>query len=127
MSFINGKNGAAQAVSGRSLAHRRRTAGERAAIAAQLVCGELHLIEPTISQAATLAGASVSYTRIALEAPAEQRAKLAAGSQPITDLLHSAQDRELDQAWATATSEARAAFGRRHVAELWDHAIAPSL
>ena len=47
-------------ITGRNVAHGRRTPSQRAAIAAELVSGEIVFIKPTLKQAAALFGVSVS-------------------------------------------------------------------
>jgi hypothetical protein len=113
---------------GRSLAHVHLSASQRAAIAAGLVTGEASLVKPTIGQAATLMKVCPAYVVTALKAGATERAALAAGRRPITDLLRPARDCELERQWQAATPEERQAFARRvGVAALWDDAISPTL
>jgi hypothetical protein len=74
------------AITGRDLAHRQRSASQRAAIAAALVAGEVVLSHPTLKQAARLAHASVPYTRAALRASPAARARLGSGGRTIQSL-----------------------------------------
>jgi hypothetical protein len=51
-------------LSGRSLAHTKLSARQKAAIAAQIALGEIE-IEPTLSQSAAMVGVSVAYASMA--------------------------------------------------------------
>lgn len=66
-------------IRGRALAHGKRSARQRAGLAAQLVAGNISLARPTMSQAATLAGADVIYVRRAFKLDLNGHAALAAG------------------------------------------------
>src|SRR5262245_20916468 len=106
-------------IRGRSLRRMPRTARQRAAIAAQLVAGELYLAGPTIGQAAVLAGASVAFTRLALRLDRIGRADLAA-DRPIT--LPAAPKRPAPtilDAWQSLNDEGREAFVREAFCDLW--------
>lgn len=63
---------------GRSFAHSKISVRQRAALGAQLVLGEI-TIEPTMTQAAALVGASIPYISAAYHLPSNHRASLAEG------------------------------------------------
>ena len=71
---------------GRSLARRRLSAHQRAALAAQVFKGEV-AIEPSVSQLAKLFGVPVRYINAARKLPQHQREMLATGNICIPLLL----------------------------------------
>jgi hypothetical protein len=99
-------------VQGRALAHRKHrklTASQRAVLAADLVRGDATL-RPSIAQAATLAGVSTSYVRLALKITPPQRCIIEQYGaslhpmQPRNELPH------LALTWNRASADERAAF-----------------
>jgi hypothetical protein len=112
-------------ITGRNLAHAHRGAHERAGIAAQLVQGEVALVKPTITQAASITRASTTYVHEALRLKTETRARVATGE---LSLLNAVSANGLLTAWIASTPEERAALGAAvGVNEIWDHAIQPSV
>jgi hypothetical protein len=114
--------GSVQPISGRNLAHGRRTPSRRAVAAAQLVLEETRLVAPTIKQAATLAGVSVPYIQQALNLSIEDRSRIAAGEGSLRDATRA---RELLEAYRAASATQRIGFARAvGPVAFWDHAIA---
>jgi hypothetical protein len=71
-------------LTGRRVAHFKRSATERAFLAADLVTGRAQLAKPTIGQAAALLKVSPSYVDAALKAAANgERLKVLQGYQPL--------------------------------------------
>jgi hypothetical protein len=73
----------ARVITGRSLAHRRLGAGRRAAVAAQLLEGEV-VIALSARQAALLLGANAAYVHAARKLSAAKRQAIADGTDPIS-------------------------------------------
>ena len=70
-------------VTGRNLAHKRRTPAQRALLAASIANGETVVIRPTMRQALAMTGANSAYANAALKLdPAERRA-VANGWRPL--------------------------------------------
>ncbi len=104
-------------ITGRYLAHNHLPARRRALLAGDLATGKVHLVNPTISQAALLArvsipyaaaGRTVTYSRPHLRGPVEngERSLLeAADRKPSAGEL-------LAKAWSLATPAERIAFIR---------------
>ena len=110
-------------VTGRHLAHSPKSASQRAAIAAQLVLGELVLVNPTIVQAAESAGICVPYVRVALNATAAEREALLSGDLTVPKVC-----RTLAVEWKVASMDERIRFVRCIGAEsIFDTAIVPAL
>ena len=115
----------AHQITGRNLAHAHRGAHERAGIAAQMVLGEVALIKPTITQAASIVRASTTYVHEALRLKTETRARVAVGELSLLDAVAA---NGLLSAWIASTPAERAALGAAvGVDEIWDHAIQPSV
>jgi hypothetical protein len=92
-------------ITGRNLAHVRRTAVEKAFIAASFHFNRLTLIDPTIKQSALLAGVSIPYVAAAIalvfrKAVLQQRALHAVNTavEPFGDRLKRATPEELLEA-----------------------------
>jgi hypothetical protein len=114
-------------ITGRNLAHSVKSASQRAAIAAQLVLGELTLIDPTIIQAAEAAGISVPYVRLALVATAAEREALLSGDLTIPQIKPSS-FRTLTTEWKAASVGERIKFVQAIGAEtIFDTALVPAL
>lgn len=112
-------------LTGRNLAHCRRTASQKAAVAAQQVEGEVERTKPTIIQAAADVGANIPYVQLALKLTRATRARVAAGEITISE---AAEANGLLAAWLVATSEEKAALGVAVGPDaIWDSAIQPSL
>jgi len=107
------------AIRGRALARNRRTARQRAAIAAQLVAGELNLAGPTIGQTSALAGANVVYTRLALRLDRTGRVDLAAGRSVVLPAASKRPAPTILDTWKTLNAEGREAFVREAFCDLW--------
>jgi hypothetical protein len=112
-------------ISGRAFAHRRRTASQRAGLAAQLVLGEGVLANPTVKQAASLLQVSRPYVQVALKATTGQRENLVSGRLTVSRLKPSPCDL-LVRDWNAANDAERVEFARRvGVDQIFDTAIAP--
>src|SRR5262249_41965292 len=107
-------------IRGRSLRRKPGTARQRAAIAAQLVAGELTLTRPTIGQAATLAGATVVYTRLALRLDGTGRSELAAGRSVTLPAAQKRPAPTILDTWKTLDAEGRETFVREAFRDLWN-------
>ena len=117
-----------QACTGRNLAHGRRSPSQRAAVAAQLVLGELQLTNPTITQSAGLLDVCVPYVRKALSVNAADLAALAAGEITITQLMQPPLSVLFVRTWDAASPRERIEFARCIGPEhLFDNAVAPAL
>jgi hypothetical protein len=79
--------GTAPSITGRSLAHARRTASQRAAVAAALHLGELSLMHPTEVQCAALCKVSAPWLRHAARLDPDLRQRVIAGEIPLTEAL----------------------------------------
>lgn len=121
----NGGGDPPHTVTGRNLAHARRNANQKGAIAAQMVKGEVVLTKPTMIQAAHDAGANMPYVQLALKLSPESRARVAAGEITIAQALAA---NGLLEAWLEATPEVRAALGNAvGIDVIWDQVISPAL
>jgi hypothetical protein len=115
-------------ITGRNVAHGRRTPSQRAAIAAEIVKGDIVLVEPTLKQAAELLDVSVPYIRTALSATSAERTALAQGDLLISQLLNPSCPDQLILTWNAATDSERVEFAQRiGVGRIWDEAIAPAI
>lgn len=70
-------------VTGRNLAHARRTPIERALLAADLASGRAVLVEPTMRQIVLLTGASPSYAAAAAALDEGERRSVLRGWRPM--------------------------------------------
>jgi hypothetical protein len=114
-------------ITGRSLAHSVKSASQRGAIGAMIVLREFVLVDPTIVQAAELAGISVPYVRIALNATPAEREALLAGTLTIQEVKPSA-SRALATQWKAAPVGERIRFVKAVGAEsIFDTAIVPAI
>jgi hypothetical protein len=114
-------------LTGRNLAHGHRTPSQRAAVAADLVKGNAVLVQPTVKQAASLAGVCVPYTEAALNATDAERAALRSGELQIAQLKPTPSE-VLVTAWNAAANGERVRFAKRvGVGVIFDEAIAPAL
>ena len=112
-------------MTGRNLAHCGRTPSQRAAVAAQLVKGEVERVEPTIIQASADLSVSVPYTQLALKLTPATRARVAADEITISEAVKA---NGLLAAWFAASPEEQAALGAAvGVDVIWDASIKPSL
>jgi hypothetical protein len=93
-------------VTGINLARGHRSPSRRAAVAAQLVLGEIEIIKPTLKQACGMTGANREYARKLLHADHSVRLNVEAGVISITDafptddeLLHLAREVGVERLW----------------------------
>jgi hypothetical protein len=114
-------------ISGRNLAHGRRTAGQRALLAADLSAGRVRLERVTATQAALLCGVSLAYVEAA-QAIADDpavRARIAQGEafNAVAPLRNG-----LAAAWRKASIRERRDLGRVvGVDTIWADAIEPAI
>jgi hypothetical protein len=114
-------------VTGRNLAHSKRSASQRAGVAAQLVLGEADLVNPTVTQVVVLLKVSVPYVEAALAGTADERRELAEGRLTISE-LHPPISVELAKIWRNASARDRLEFARRVGAEeVWADAVSPAI
>ena len=106
-------------IRGRSLRRKPRTARQRAAVAAQLVTGEIVLAGPTVGQAAALTGASVAYTRLALRLDKTGRADLAADRSVTLPAAAKRPAPTILDAWQNLNDEGRENFVRQVFCDVW--------
>jgi hypothetical protein len=109
-------------VTGRNIAHARRSAVARAFLAADLHVGRVHVVRPTLIQAAALTKVSVPYIQMALKANESQRRLIEVGAMALT--MVGAPD--IAETWAQRPDR-REAFVQERLNELWtliDHATA---
>jgi len=106
-------------IRGRSLRRKPRTARQRAAIAAQLVAGEIVLAGPTVGQAAALTGGSVAYTRLALRLDKTGRADLAADRSVTLPAVPKRPAPTILDSWKKLDAEGKEAFVRAVFCDLW--------
>jgi len=110
---------------GRELAHCHFSVSERAAIAAWLVQGRVHLVKPTIKQAAALAGVSVPYVQAALRLDVNVLARVALGEASLAD---AARGNGLVAAFLAASPKDKVAFAKAVGTDsLWSDAIEPAI
>ena len=108
---------------GRELAHCHFSASERAVIAAWLVQERIHLVKPTIRQAAALAGVSVPYVQAALRLDVKVLTRVALGEVSLVD---AERGNGLIAAYLTASADGKIAFARAvGTDKIWDEAISP--
>jgi len=115
-------------VSGRRVAHFKRTTPERAFIAADLVRGRIRLAAPTVGQAALLLKVCPAYVQAALRADADKRYSVLSGYEPLIRTKPKAKPETLAARLARATPAERAAAAREvGVGAIWDSMIVPTL
>jgi len=115
-------------ITGRNLAHKPRTSGQRALVAADLVSGKVRFEAPTVKQAAHLLHVSVPYVQRALRLNGDQarRADIEIDGKPLNAVLPAGNG--LVSAWIKASANERAGLARIvGPDELWDDAINPTL
>jgi hypothetical protein len=115
-------------ITGRDIAHGKRTVAERALGAADNHLGRIAVVEPTIGQAADLWRVCRPYVAAAVRIADDDAARAAvlAGETPILDVAKAANTETLAQHFARTTPaewlEAARVIGPANV---WDHMIAP--
>lgn len=111
-------------ITGRDLTHRKRTAVQRALLAADLVAGRAVVVEPTLRQAIALTGARPTYASAAVGLDPGERRSVADGWRPL--IPQNAQRAlpkptpSLADAWDHASSAEREAVVRPRVAAVWN-------
>jgi hypothetical protein len=116
---------AGTSVSGRNLAHARRTASERAALAVALLRGEVHLVQPTLKQACLLAGVSPPYAAAVARLSDDARELLLAGKIRLADVSNG---NGLVREFAAASPAEKIALTRIFGADrIFDQVIEPAL
>jgi hypothetical protein len=78
-------------VTGRNVAHKPRSAGARAFLAADLIRGKVVLERPTITQACAIVGVSYPYVKAALEAAPAERLDVERGQRSFNSLYEAVQ------------------------------------
>jgi hypothetical protein len=110
---------------GRDIAHSHRSAGERAALAAQLIVGERTLCQPTATQVGPIVRASLPYIHIARLLKPATRMRVARGE---LSLVEASKANGLLEAWYSASPDERAALGSVvGVDAVWDAVISPAI
>lgn len=115
-------------ITGRNLAHAKRSVLERAFVGADLHLHNLGLILPTIKQSATLVGVCVPYVAAAVAIADNQAARAAvlAGDCTLMNAAKAAAPETLAEHFARATSEEWLEAARMiGPARVWDHMIMP--
>ena len=116
-------------IAGRNLAHARRTAVERALLAADIAAGRVAVTGLTLKQAVALTGASLSYAGVATKLDAGERRAVARGWRPLIpqNVARPKPAPTLAELWDRATPEEREAVVRPRVPEVWatiEHVLA---
>jgi hypothetical protein len=114
-------------ISGRNVAHRKRTPGQRALLAADILTGKVRLDRPTLKQTATLLHVSVPYVEAALRIAGDPalRARIEGGESlnsiaPISNGLATA--------WRNASAKERADLARVVGPDtIWAESIEPAI
>jgi hypothetical protein len=136
LQYSNGRSPATpvRTIRGRTLAHQQWRAPRRALIAADLIRGDLELVDLTIRQAADLCHVSGPYVHAALKIEdATVRRRIEAGARPlvlprprVTAFLPSPDS--LVNAWTHASPAERIAFANAvGPREIWDQALEPAI
>lgn len=115
-------------ITGRSLAHAKRSVPERAFLAADLHRNRVDLVCPTIKQAAYLAGVCVPYATaaVAIADNRAARAAVLAGDCTLMDAAKAVAPESLAEHFARATPTEWLECARMvGPAIVWDHMIAP--
>ena len=111
-------------VTGRNLAHTKRSVPERAFIGADLHLNRVELISPTVKQCAHLAGVCVQYVTAATVIADDQAARAAvlAGDETILDVAKAVAPESLAEHFARATPAEWLECARMvGPAAVWDH------
>jgi hypothetical protein len=111
-------------ISGRSLAHGKRSILSRAFLGADWHLNRVELISPTIKQCANNAGVCVPYltAAVAIVAADDQAAREAvlAGEVPLLEAAHTAVVQSpVEDAWPLTEPKDREKFIRNNLAEVW--------
>jgi hypothetical protein len=126
-------------ISGRRVAHLKRTAVYRAFLAADLVRGQVVLRKPTIGQVAQLLKVSPTYIQAALKSDIYKRLSVVHGCEPLIQSEPKAKpaspfagssrwSESLAEHLARSTAAERAAAAREVGADVvWDDMIMPTV
>ena len=110
-------------ITGRDLTHRKRTAVQRALLAADLVASRAVVVEPTLRQAIALTGASPTYASADVGLDPGERPSVADGWRPLipqnVQRVPPTPAPALADAWDRASPEEREAVVRPRVAQVW--------
>jgi hypothetical protein len=108
-------------VAGRDLAHRKRTAVERALLAADIAAGRVVVVELTLRQANSLTGASPTYASAAVKLDAGERRSVANGWRSLIPQItrRALPTLSLGDLWDRATPAEREAAVRPRIAQVW--------
>jgi hypothetical protein len=110
---------------GRDIAHSHRSAGERAALVAQLILGERTLCQPTVTQVGPIVRASAPYIHVARLLKPATRMRVARGE---LSLVEASRANGLLEAWFASTPDEKVALGIAvGVDQVWDSVISPSI
>ena len=112
-------------VTGRSIAHTKRTAGQRALLAADILAGKVRIDKPTMKQVASLLHVSVPYVQAALRINGDHRTRerIARGTA-----FNQVKPNGLSRAWAKASPAERAQLGQLVGPDvIWDEAVSPAI
>jgi hypothetical protein len=115
-------------ISGRNLAHGRRSVVERAFLAADLHLDRVALITPTIKQSAILMGICAPYVAAAIAIAGDPAARDAvlAGSRSLLDAAKAGNSETLTDHFARSTPEQWVELARTvGVDAIWDGMVAP--
>jgi hypothetical protein len=115
-------------ITGRHLAHGKRTVAERALLAADLHLDRIVLTNPTVKQCAALAGVCVPYVAAAVTIANDQAAREAvlAGEIALLDAANAATRETLTAHFARSTPEEWLEVARvMGPAAVWDYMVAP--
>jgi len=128
MLYVDQNSNVNAIITGRKLAHAKRSAIARALVAADLHVGRLSLVEPTVIQAAALARVSVGYAHaaIAIVNDKDARAAVLAGRVPL--VVASWANESLADRYMRSSADERVELREMAgVDHLWDELIAPGV
>jgi len=115
-------------ISGRNVAHARRSVAELALVGADLHLNRLTLISPTVKQSANFVGVCVPYVAAAIAIADNQAARAAvlAGDCNIVDAAKAVAPETLAEHFARATPEEWLECARMvGPSAIWDRMVAP--
>jgi SpoU rRNA methylase family enzyme len=114
-------------ISGRNIAHSKRSAVERAFVAADLHLGRYVLIKPTLAQAAKLLRVNAAYVAAAKAIAHDQAARNAVISGRVPLVVASWSETLADRYMRASPAERVALRKAAGVDQFWDELIAPAL
>jgi hypothetical protein len=127
----DGDDESARLITGRNLAHSKRSIQERAFVGAGLHLSNLALVLPTVKQSACLAGVCVPYVAAAVAVATipddgAARAAVLAGKVTLLDAAKAVAPESLAQHFARATPEEWLECARMvGPSAIWDRMVAP--